>query len=172
MPSGKTHDFITFFLSIPIFLFSWGTFGFRNSAILTSMFLFGGLAFGPDLDTNSLQFRRWNMFRFIWIPYRLVFKHRSRWTHGAFLGTFFRVVYFAGFVSILAFLAAYLAAEYFSFGEQNLSGFMKSWHSIGKFTREKFGAYSLYIAFAGVWLGALSHILADKTFTFIKTGRY
>ncbi len=83
MPSGKTHDAFTFILAIPIAASVFVITGeLATSSIVTITFLFGGLMFGPDLDTHSNQYTRWGIFRVLWLPYQKFFSHRSRWSHG------------------------------------------------------------------------------------------
>ena len=107
MPSGKTHDAITLLLAAPTFAAAWGATGSAVLAVAaTAGTLFGGLMFGPDLDILSRQYTRWGPFRLLWWPYRVVFRHRSRWSHGIIFGTLIRVVYFALVLTLLACLAA------------------------------------------------------------------
>src|SRR5438552_13226225 len=102
MPSGRTHDAITFLLAVPV---AAGAFAMSRSlsmsAVVAAAFVFGGLMFGPDLDTVSRQYSRWSVFRFLWFPYRSFFKHRSRFSHGLIFGAFIRVVYFLGAISVV-----------------------------------------------------------------------
>ncbi|MEM1427614.1 MAG: metal-binding protein, partial [Cyanobacteria bacterium P01_H01_bin.130] len=94
MPSGKTHDRIT----------SWGvpvvaaaTLGVTQDSAttlaVTSGFAIGGFLLSPDLDIHSVPYKRWGPFRWIWLPYRNMFRHRSPWTHGILVGTTIRVLY-------------------------------------------------------------------------------
>src|SRR5215210_6022714 len=109
MPSGKTHDAITFLFVAPVFAASWKiTESVSFASIVTFTFLFGGLMFGPDLDTMSKQYTRWGIFRFLWYPYQAFFKHRSRWSHGLIFGTFLRIVYFMGALTLFSFLISYI----------------------------------------------------------------
>src|SRR6201989_3113681 len=113
MPSGKTHDLVTLALAAPTFAAAWGLTGSLTlSAAATAAMVFGGLMFGPDLDIQSRQYTRWGVFRFIWLPYKWMFRHRSRWSHGIIFGTFIRVVYF---VAMLAFVAAAIFYLYMSY---------------------------------------------------------
>src|ERR1043166_5192149 len=98
MPSGKTHDLVTVALS-PAPLAAAG-----------AAELFGGLMFGPDLDIQSRQYTRWGVFRFLWLPYKTVFRHRSRWSHGIIFGTLIRVVYFAAALTLLFWVCVYARA--------------------------------------------------------------
>src|SRR3712207_4051725 len=111
MPSGKTHDMVTLVLAPPTFAAAWGLTGSLALAIVaTAAMLFGGLMFGPDLDIQSKQYTRWGVFRFIWLPYKVIFRHRSRWSHGILFGTLIRVIYFTGVIALLAAAAVYLRA--------------------------------------------------------------
>lgn len=172
MPSGKTHDAVTFLLTAPVGAAAWKISENPSIAgIVALTFLIGGLMFGPDLDTMSKQYTRWGVFRLLWYPYQVFFKHRSRWSHGLVFGTFLRVVYIMGVLTLLSFGAAFLYAIY-SHGEiPNLLGFAKSWGAIGEYTRFYLGENFFPAVFIGLWLGAASHTLTDMAGSFIKHGR-
>ncbi len=172
MPSGKTHDAVTFLLAAPVFAAAWKiTENIPVSAAVTIAFLIGGLMFGPDLDTMSKQYTRWGFMRLLWYPYQVFFKHRSRWSHGLVFGTFLRVVYFMGALTILSFLAAYLLSVYSGGDLPNLIEFAETWRQIGDYVRANVGEYAFPAVFVGLWLGAASHTLTDMAGTFVKTGR-
>lgn len=172
MPSGKTHDVITFLLTVPAFAATYAvTKSASTSIAMAAAFVFGGVMFGPDLDTVSRQYSRWSIFRFIWFPYRNFFKHRSRFSHGLIFGALGRVVYFMGVITLLAALSAYLYASYASGKPLMLLDFARVWGSVGDFVRTDLGEHFLVIIFAGLWFGAASHTITDLAGTFIKTGR-
>ena len=172
MPSGRTHDAITFLLAVPAFAAVYMfTHSLASAATIGGAFVFGGLMFGPDLDTVSRQYSRWFIFRFLWFPYRSFFKHRSRFSHGLILGAFIRVVYFMGALTLAAFLAAYIYATYAGGKLPVLADFAHVWQPIGNFIRERFGEYFLPLVFIGLWLGAASHTFTDMAGSFVKTGR-
>ena len=171
MPSGKTHDAITFILTIPVFIVAFALAGFLSAMVVTIGFLLGGLVFGPDLDTSSKQYHRWRVFKFLWIPYRTFFSHRSRWSHGLIFGTFIRVVYFAGVTTLFSFLIAFLLAIYLDGEMPNLNEFTEVWKQMGDFVKLHFGDYAIYFGFMGLWLGAASHTVVDIASTYLKTGR-
>lgn len=172
MPSGKTHDAITFLLTAPIFA---GTYSITRSGpvslAVAAAFLFGGLMFGPDLDTVSKQVSRWGIFEPLWYPYRACFKHRSRWSHGLVFGTLFRVIYLIGVATIMIFGAAYLISAVLGKEVPDAFAFIREWHTVGAFVRSEFGSEVLPALFVGMWLGAASHTLTDIAGTFVKTGR-
>jgi uncharacterized metal-binding protein len=172
MPSGKTHDAITFLFVAPVFAAAWRiTENTAISAVITGAFLFGGLMFGPDLDTMSKQYTRWSVLRFLWYPYQSFFAHRSRWSHGLVFGTLLRVVYFMGALTLVAFAAVYAYASYAGGDLPRLDEFAKVWLGLGEYIRANIGEYFLPSVFIGLWLGAASHTLTDMAGSFVKTGR-
>lgn len=172
MPSGRTHDAITFLLAAPAFALAFaGTGRFGASITVAGAFVLGGLMFGPDLDTVSRQYSRWFIFRFLWLPYRSFFKHRSRFSHGLILGAFIRVVYFLGIVTLIGFIAAYASAAYSGGKLPGAEQITSVWRPIGDFIRAWFGEHFLVLIFLGLWLGAASHTFTDMAGSFIKTGR-
>lgn len=172
MPSGKTHDAITFVFTAPVFAAAFAMTGdVRLGAATAASFLFGGLMFGPDLDTLSKQYSRWGFLRPLWLPYRIAFKHRSRWSHGLTFGTLFRVVYFMGASSVAVYLAS-LFNKAITGGEiPQLSVFVDAWRAIGGHVRNDLGTDFLAAVFVGMWIGAASHTFTDMAGTYIKTGR-
>lgn len=94
MPSGKTHDRITWLATVPAALGCHAYLGAWEPALaVAGGVLFGGLMFGPDLDVKSVQYYRWGPLRWIWWPYQRMFRHRSAWTHGLAWGLIVRLVY-------------------------------------------------------------------------------
>lgn len=172
MPSGTSHDAITVLLGAPVAVLAYAiTQDLPTAVIATVAFIFAGVMFGPDLDTKSSQYSRWGPFRMLWIPYRTVFRHRSRWSHGLIFGTLFRVVYFLGAVSVIAFLA-FAAYSYATVGSfPSLMTFARGWESIGAAAGADSTIEILLIVLVGMWLGAASHTLTDISITYIKTGR-
>jgi uncharacterized metal-binding protein len=172
MPSGKTHDAVTLLLAVPAFAAAYAaTRSFSASMVVAVAFIFGGLMFGPDLDTVSRQYSRWSVFRLLWFPYKSFFKHRSRFSHGLIFGAFFRAVYFMGILTLAAFVAAYIYATYSGGKLPGLLDFAHIWQSVGDFTRAQCGEHFLLMLFIGLWLGAASHTFTDMAGSFIKTGR-
>lgn len=155
MPSGKTHDRITLW-SLP--LVAGLTFGHTRSSHLTLLvsggFLFGGLMFGPDLDTYSRQFQRWGWFRWIWMPYQNGLNHRSCLSHGPLIGTAVRLIYliaWIGFLAIPSLILIQLVAQNWTLA----AAFQEMWRSLSAHYLE---AIALFI---GLELGATSHTLSD-----------
>jgi uncharacterized metal-binding protein len=172
MPSGKTHDAITLLLAVPTFAAAWGVTGsVLLASVTTGAMLFGGLMFGPDLDIQSRQYTRWGVFRFIWWPYKVMFRHRSRWSHGIIFGTLIRVVYFALMLSALAVVAIYLRALLVASAPPDFSELVRAWHAIEAGVRlEGTGRYAALAALAGLWWGAASHTLTDVAWSVLRKG--
>lgn len=172
MPSGKTHDLLTLALCLPVVAGAYAlTAEAAASSVAGAAFLFGGIVFGPDLDTVSRQYSRWGPFRLLWFPYRTFFRHRSRWTHGLLFGTLIRVVYFLGIVSIFVFGGASLYGLFAGGGNPEIGEFADLWRGAGALSFSLLGDQMLLAIFAGMWAGAASHTLTDVTVSYVKTGR-
>ncbi len=171
MPSGRTHDLITLLLAAPTFAVAWAlTESVALAGIVTGATLFGGLMFGPDLDVLSRQYTRWGVFRFIWFPYRVVFRHRSRWSHGIIFGTLIRVVYFAGMLTVIISAAVYLRAVLMAGGTPpGWSEVAHVWLSIESSINglgiDRSAAWAVLF---GLWWGAASHTLTDVGWSVVR----
>jgi uncharacterized metal-binding protein len=173
MPSGKTHDLITLVLAPPTLLAAWGlTDDWWLAGIVTGAMLFGGLMFGPDLDVQSKQYTRWGPFRLLWWPYKVAFRHRSRWSHGLVFGTLIRVVYFATVLALLLWAGIYLRAVLVAGGAvPGLAEVHGAWRAIEQGALAYgLGREVLFAVFAGLWWGAASHTLTDVTWSVLRKG--
>jgi len=172
MPSGKTHDAITIILAAPTFAAAWGLTGkLALTFLATGAMLFGGLMFGPDLDIQSRQYTRWGIFRFIWFPYKIIFRHRSRWSHGIIFGTLIRVLYFTGMLALIILAGIYLRAVVLVNGPApSLNEIAQSWRTIEMSIRQNVGDHAVWVALAGLWWGAASHTLTDVSWSVLRKG--
>ncbi|HEX8845819.1 MAG TPA: metal-binding protein [Pyrinomonadaceae bacterium] len=169
MPSGKTHDAITLMLAAPTFVAAWALTGKPALACLaTGAMLFGGFMFGPDLDIQSRQYTRWSLFRFLWYPYRVVFRHRSRWSHGIIFGTLIRVLYFTGVLALLFTAGVYLQALVMSGPVPSFNEITEAWRMIDASVRQHLGDHAIWAALAGLWWGAASHTLTDVAWSVLR----
>ncbi|HKQ99287.1 MAG TPA: metal-binding protein, partial [Pyrinomonadaceae bacterium] len=166
MPSGKTHDAITIILAAPTFVAAWGVTGSPALAlVVTAAMLFGGFMFGPDLDIQSRQYARWGIFRFLWFPYRVLFRHRSRWSHGIIFGTLIRVLYFTLVLALLVSAGVYLRAMLANGPAPSFGEIVQAWRAIEAGVRETVGEHAAWAVMAGLWWGAASHTLTDVTWS-------
>src|SRR5919197_433266 len=169
LPSGKTHDAITIILAAPTFAVAWGLTGnLALAALATCAMLFGGLMFGPDLDIQSRQYTRWGVFRFLWIPYRAFFRHRSRWSHGIIFGTLIRVTYFACMLALLTLAAICLRAVLVGGGPPSFDTIAQAWRAIESGLKHSIGKHAVWAFLAGIWWGAASHTLTDVAWSSIR----
>jgi uncharacterized metal-binding protein len=160
MPSGKTHDRIAIILLAPIYLILRYFVGldFVQSLILSISILFSQLMFGPDLDLLSVQYKRWGPLKFIWLPYRMLFTHRSRFTHGIILGPITRIIY----LSIILVLIESLLNYFWNVNFLDINTF--SLKNIYMLLADK---YFLALVL-GLFTGAAIHTLTDKVAGFFK----
>ena len=98
MPDYNTHRVFNYlvFLVISVLLF-------KLQVVITDMKLFLALGIGfyigtdfitPDLDIESTAIKRWGRLKFIWLPYKWLFKHGQS-SHNILYGAIVRVVYFS-----------------------------------------------------------------------------
>lgn len=171
MPSGKTHDAITIILAAPTFVAAWGLTGKLALAFLaTAAMLFGGFMFGPDLDIQSRQYTRWGIFRFLWLPYRAVFRHRSRWSHGIIFGTLIRVLYFTAVLALIVLAGVYLRAALTNGPMPSFAEITQAWRAIETGVRQSVGEHAVLAVLAGLWWGAASHTLTDVAWSVLRKG--
>jgi uncharacterized metal-binding protein len=169
MPSGRTHDLITFAISPLAFaaaMLYWGH--WLVALIAAAATIFAGLMFGPDLDLYSNQYKRWGPLRFIWYPYMVAFSHRSRLSHGIILSTVFRVLYFIAVTTLRATLILYARQRYLYGVETTWSAeFTRVSLDLGAFWQRTDKQY-FWAAFGGLWLGATAHTVSDVLWSAFK----
>ncbi|MEA5463342.1 metal-binding protein [Leptothoe sp. PORK10 BA2] len=163
MPSGKSHDRITLWLLPGVLTGAFMlTIDVPLTIIVSISFLIGGFMMGPDLDIQSIQYRRWGPVRWIWSPYQMMVKHRSPWSHGPVIGTLVRVVYLGIWIGLFMVLGV-LAVNHF--WQAQLSWSMLETTLMSLFAR--YGKQWLALL-AGLELGALSHYTSDWLASMIK----
>ena len=98
MASGIAHDKATKLGSL-IFGILIGSFlGAKFGLLGAISFYLGGFYLSPDLDTESRPSKRWGLFKYLWLPYRKLIKHRSFLSHGPLIGTSLRIIYLLGII--------------------------------------------------------------------------
>ena len=164
MPKGKTHEnlllkFIPFVLvifffigvNLPIRLDIYGL-------LVINAYLIGGYFFSPDLDIDSSVYRRWGIFRWIWLPYKNLISHRSKLSHGILIGTIIRILYFFILISII-----FMTLIYISIGELPIEQYLLK--TINYTIINKYYFLSILLAFE---LSADVHIFSDRIYSFVK----
>jgi uncharacterized metal-binding protein len=172
MPSGKTHDAITMLLAVPTFVAAWGvTRSVVLAGVVTAATVFGGLMFGPDLDIQSRQYTRWGALRFLWLPYKMLFRHRSRWSHGIVFGTLIRVVYFVGVLALVAAVGFYVYMSYVVGKPPDAEEYLRAWRGFEAGLKWHGAFKDIALAtLAGLWWGAASHTVTDVTWSVLRKG--
>lgn len=156
MPSGRTHDRITFWcLPLVIGVTLWVTRSPAIAAIVSITHLIGGLMLGPDLDIHSNQYKRWGPLRWIWLPYQIALPHRSHLSHGPLIGTALRVIYLSFWLSLFIVGSVEVISAIWKI-ELSFPGFQATYKTV-------FERYlSEWIAIlVGLEIGAMSHSASD-----------
>jgi uncharacterized metal-binding protein len=112
MPTGETHDRVTYALMPAALLIGWAIFGLPLNLVawwVVGLWL-GGILLSPDLDTASRPYFRWGVLRWLWWPYQAAIRHRSVLSHGLIVGPAIRLLYL-GFVLALGFYVVQLGVE-------------------------------------------------------------
>ena len=97
MPSGKVHDkltVVTAAAAIPVWWLASPVKDWLALVIALGAYIFSGFWLSDDLDTNSVSYKRWGAFRWLWWPYQKLVPHRSWVSHGLGVGPLIRVLYF------------------------------------------------------------------------------
>ena len=156
MPSGRTHDRITLWCIPFVTGFTYLlTNDLAITLIVTISFLVGGFMLGPDLDIRSIQYRRWGLLKWIWLPYQKALKHRSKLSHGPIIGTAIRVVYMGVWIAIFTVV---LSIIFNALWDAKLT-----WQSLLATVRYLGNHYVVewISAIVGLELGAISHSTSD-----------
>ncbi len=164
MPSGKNHDRLTLIcLPFVVMISILATVNIILTILITSSFLFSAFMFGPDLDIYSIQFKRWGILRYLWLPYQKMINHRSFFSHGFLIGTLGRIVYIFFFIFLISIFLVTIA--------QIIWGFAWHWQHFlnNSFNLIIHDYWQVVIAiFIGLELGAMSHYIADHIDSFFK----
>jgi uncharacterized metal-binding protein len=168
MPNGKTHDRLTIAtaaLSLPIWIILTPDHDPFVYSVGVGSYLFSGIWLSGDLDTSSICYKRWGLFKFIWLPYRLLIPHRSCLSHGLVVGPLVRVIYFSVAAYLVARCIAALANRYFLIVDR--AGILR--HAGFSLTFWLVHHPMVFIAaLIGLVLGGLTHTLADVLSSFWK----
>jgi uncharacterized metal-binding protein len=72
MASGRNHDRSILFAS-PVVGIVGSAYSIELGIVVASAHGLGGIYLSPDLDTVSKPFKRWGVFKVLWIPYQKTF---------------------------------------------------------------------------------------------------
>jgi len=155
VPKGVVHDRIALLLSLPTLCISnYILKDFGLAATLTLSSLLSAFMLSPDLDTKSFSYYRWNVFRFIWLPYRKLIPHRSRFSHSFLLAPILKILYlFLIFLLVLAIITLLL----------NIFGFSLSFFALKLAILNNLKSYLpyIYVILIGLLWANAQHNFAD-----------
>ncbi|UGV41393.1 metal-binding protein [Methanococcoides orientis] len=112
MPDAKTHDTINIAVMLVILAsLSYLTMWKENEmairyldiymiTIFSISYLFATFFLSPDLDIESKPYKRWKIFKFLWWPYKVIFKHRG-FSHNPIIGPLSIIINLALIVALL-----------------------------------------------------------------------
>ena len=94
MPNHQTHDTIGVVSVIPISL-TTVYLGYSMPYVITLGLgvILATYFLSPDLDLYSRIYRRWGIFRWIWLPYQWIIPHRSWLSHSGPISATIRIIY-------------------------------------------------------------------------------
>jgi uncharacterized metal-binding protein len=140
MASGKNHDRAIYFATPVVGICIGYYLSPMLGLIAASSHLLGGLYLSPDLDLESLPWKRWGILRIIWLPYQKFIPHRHWLSHAPVVGSIGRLLYL-GVLLFPVTLVLYRELQPLQLGKE-------FWHSVAA-------------ALGGIELSALNHLLLD-----------
>ncbi|HEX8598874.1 MAG TPA: metal-binding protein [Chloroflexia bacterium] len=168
MPNAITHDTITIVTGIvlaPVALnSSWPDMGPANAAVLTGAYLASGLLFSPDLDTMSTPYKRWGLFRWLWLPYRHLVPHRSWISHSFFFGPLLRIAYLAAMLSLVTLMVLALINLFSPIDPTGT--LLQVATTTGRWLQDH--PWTIAYTLLGFLLGGASHTIADVVWSGVK----
>jgi uncharacterized metal-binding protein len=135
IPSGRLHDTINYIVLFLISFYILRELEVFQASLFATGYLIGLYFLSPDLDTKSNPYRRWGPFRVIWIPYRLLFKHRGI-SHNPVIGPFLPLSYLGGIL---------LAAA-----------------TVASIKLPSISLTNSFFVISGLWVPSLVHFLVDR----------
>lgn len=165
MPDGRTHDEITlvtasFLAPVTYGLLLDGEPG--QATLLLGAYLVSGLLFSDDLDIDSIEYKRWGLLRFLWLPYQKLVPHRSWLSHGLLIGPLLRILYFAGVFTLALWLALTALSRVLPLDAVGIIGGGLSAIARSLIDHPRWWL----VAFSGFVMGSAAHIMSDWLWTF------
>ncbi len=98
MPGYNTHRLFNYgvFVAIVVLVYIWNislaSINLKQFLTLIAGYYIGTDFITPDLDIKSTAIKRWGGLRFIWFPYKWLFKHGQS-SHNIVYGAVVRIIY-------------------------------------------------------------------------------
>jgi len=112
MPNYKVHDGIN--LACLAGLVVAGIYyriGYIDIILFSVAFVFATRYLSPDMDIDSVIYRRWGLLRFAWWPYKMLMKHRGM-SHHLIMGPISLIGYLVAWIALLIYAACGTSLEY------------------------------------------------------------
>lgn len=94
MPGHKTHERVGLLCTPLLFpLTQWLHLSIDQSIFFSITYLVANYFITPDLDTDSMPYHRWGLFRIFWWPYKRYIPHRSWLSHSSIISGTLRFLY-------------------------------------------------------------------------------
>lgn len=158
--SGKQHDCSIKITTPCVWLGVYSsTHNVTIASLITVGHVIGGLWLSPDLDLDSLPFKRWGLIKCIWLPYQRLIPHRGRFfnrnplSHAPIVGTGLRLLYLAAIVA--GAIALLDAATNSNLGSSLISAINKNQNILS-------------YAASGIEVSAFIHLVMDITATYSR----
>jgi len=164
MPDGRTHDSLTLVTASFMTPISLGLIFESNpgqAALFLGSYLLSGLLFSDDLDISSIEYKRWRLLRFIWLPYQKLVPHRSWLSHGLIVGPALRILYLAAIFTFSLWALLTALSRLLPLDAGGALGSLLG--AIGQSFIDHPDWWA--VAFAGFVLGGVTHSVADWFWT-------
>lgn len=160
MSSGKQHDYGIKITTPCVWI---GVYSSTHNLAIASMVtighVIGGLWLSPDLDLESLPFKRWGLIKCIWLPYQRLIPHRSWFfrrnalSHAPIVGTGLRLLYLTAIMA--GAIALIDAVTKGNLGSSLISAIIKNQNTLS------------YVA-SGIEVSAFIHLVMDITSNYAR----
>lgn len=122
--------------------------------------MFGGTLNSPDLDTPSTPYNHWGVFRFIWLPYQIIIKHRSPFSHWPVLASVFKLTYLFVMLNLIIDVLILMANLWFIAIGDSFRIAVTVWQ-VAAFLFQPLRYPVVWVFIVGDVIGEASHIITD-----------
>lgn len=133
-------------------------------------YLFSTFYLSPDLDLpQSNPSQRWGVLKILWVPYQMLFSHRSFFSHFPVISSILRLVYIFLPIFILTFIIFKIVDEIFF--ESAITMLLQKEIVANNIEIESYIKYTFIYFSYGVIMADLFHIVLDITVSSLNSFR-
>ena len=129
-------------------------------AVVAMGVYFGGTLNSPDLDIPSTPYNHWGMLRFIWLPYQIMIKHRSPFSHWPVLASVFKLAYLYVILNVIVDVLILMANLWFIAIGDSFRIAVTVWQ-VATFLFQPLRYPIVWVFIVGDVIGETSHIITD-----------